>query len=207
MKLPIDQLDNIYVLSDSHYGHSNLVRGISTWDLSRKDVSGNILGVRDFDTLEEMNQTLIDNINSIVPTDGILFHLGDFSFGGKQNIEIFRNQINCKNLHLITGNHDKSIEKGQFDHLFSSRQKYLELEVGKHLKFVLFHFAIDSWDNLKRGAFHLHGHHHWTGNQRFGNGRKMDVGVDGNNLKPYKLADVIEMLKDRIFVGNNDHHV
>ena len=207
MKLPIDQLDNIYVLSDSHYGHSNLVRAISTWDLTRKDVDGNILGVRDFDTLEEMNQTLIDNINTIVPADGILFHLGDFSFGGKQNIEIFRNQINCKNLHLITGNHDEHVEKGQFDHLFSSRQKYLELEVGKHLKFVLFHFAIDSWNNLKRGAFHLHGHQHWTGNQRFGNGRKMDVGVDGNNLKPYKLTDVIELLKDRVYENKNDHHI
>lgn len=206
MKLNKDLLDKIFITSDTHYSHQNICRGVSQWDLTRKDVEGNILGVRDFDTLEEMNQKIVDNINAIVPSDGILFHLGDWSFGGKQNIEIFRNQLNCQIIHCIHGNHDHHIKNGFALHCFTSHQDYLELEVGE-FKFVLFHFDINSWNNLKRGAFHLHGHQHWKGDRRFGNGRKMDVGVDGNDLKPYKLIDVIEMLTDRVYVGTDDHHV
>lgn len=81
----------------------------------------------------------------------------------------------------------------------------MELEIG-HLGFCLFHFPISSWNNIRKGWFHLHGHQHFQGERRFGNGKMLDVGVDGNNLFPYKLTDVIEMLKDKKFVGENDHH-
>lgn len=206
MKLNKDLLDKIFVTSDTHYGHQNICRGVSQWDLTRKDVEGNILGVRDFDTLEEMNRAVVDNINAIVPTDGILFHLGDWSFGGKQNIEIFRNQIKCETIHLVTGNHDEHICKGDFDYLFTTRQTEIKLVVGKS-SFHFHHHPFESWDGLGRGWFHPHGHMHRIGGARFGNGRKMDVGMDGNDLKPYKLTDVIEMLTDRVYVGTDDHHV
>lgn len=207
MKLKIEDLNRIYITSDTHYGHANICRGTTTWDLTKRtSAEGNVLGVRDFDTIEEMNAALIENINSIVPHDGILFHLGDWSFGGEENIPIFRHRIKCNNIHLITGNHDHHQEKGSWDWLFTSRQKYLELEVGKHLKFNLFHFNISSWNNINRGAFHLHGHQHWQSDQRFSEGRCMDIGVDGNNLFPYKLTDVIDMLKDRKKYDPEDHH-
>lgn len=205
MKLPKELLEKIYFLSDSHFQHQNICRGVSRWDMSRKDAEGNILGVRDFDTLEEMNETLISNINNTVPEDALLFHLGDFSFGGKQNIELFRNQINCRTIHLIRGNHDTHVKSGEFAHCFTSTQDYLELQVGK-LNFVLFHFPIASWNGVNKGWFHLHGHQHWVGEQKFGDGKMMDVGVDGNNLFPYWLPDVVELLKDRRKVDPNDHH-
>ncbi len=206
MKIPFTELDRIYITSDTHFGHKNICRGTTEWDLTKRTSPvGNVLGVRDFDTIEEMNFRLIENISRIVHEDGILFHLGDWSFGGEQNIPIFREWIKCKNIHLITGNHDHHQEAGKWDHLFSTRQKYLELEIGKMI-FVLFHFRISSWNHINRGAFHLHGHQHWSGDKRFSEGKCMDVGVDGNNLFPYKLADVIEMLKDRKKFDPEDHH-
>jgi len=51
---------------------------------------------RDFQTLDEMNQALVDNINTFVGEDDILIHLGDFSFNGFDNIEKFRSQLNVK---------------------------------------------------------------------------------------------------------------
>lgn len=206
MKLSAELLDKVYVMSDPHAYHKNIVRGTTQWTIDRRQLaSGNVLGVRDFDTVEEMTQRLIDNINAVVPEDGILFPLGDWSFGGEQNIPKFREQLNVKVIHKVTDNHDHFIERGNWDHIFTSRQKYLELSIGK-LTFVLFHFKISSWNGINRGWYQLHGHQHWTGDLRFGNGRQMDVGVDGNNLSPYKLTDVIELLKDRRFVDDNDHH-
>lgn len=206
MKISHEHFDSIYICSDTHFGHKNICKGVTEWDLSNRTTpDGNTLGVRDFNTIEDMNQAIVDNINNLVPKDATLFHLGDWSFGGKHNIEIFRNMLNVETIHLITGNHDEHIQKGHYDHLFTTRQKYLELEVGS-LHFVLFHFPVASWNNIRRGSYHLHGHQHWQGDKRFGNGKKMDVGVDGNDMKPYKLTEVVDLLKDRKYVDENDHH-
>jgi len=205
MKIDFALLDRIYITSDTHAFHVNITRGTTSWSVDRQG-DGNQLKVRDFDTALEMTQKLADNFNAIIPEDGILFHLGDWSFAGKQNIEIFRNMLNVKIIHLVTGNHDEHICKGQYDHLFTTRQSDLKLSVGS-LLFHLYHHPIKSWDGLGRNSYHLHGHQHWVGDQRFGNGRMMDVGVDGNDLKPYHLPNLINILKDRVHVPEGvDHH-
>lgn len=200
MKLKIEDLDRIWITSDTHAFHVNITRGTSNWGNNGE------FNLRDFDTPEEMTERMADNFNSVIPNDGILFHLGDWSFAGKDNIPRFREMLNVKELHLITGNHDHFQERGIFDNLFTSRQKYLELSIGKHLTFILFHFNICSWNHINRGSFHLHGHQHWQDDRRFSEGKCMDIGVDGNDLFPYKLTDVIEMLKDRKKFDLNDHH-
>jgi len=199
MKLHFDLLDKIYITSDTHAFHINITRGTSNWGDTGE------FRFRDFDHWQEMTEQMVKNFNDTIPEDGILFHLGDWSFNGKDKIEIFRNMLNVKEIHIITGNHDEHIEKGSYDHLFTSRHKYLELFIGS-LQFNLFHFNISSWNNINRGAYHLHGHQHWQEDQRFSPGKCMDVGVDGNNLFPYKLIDVIDLLKDRKKFDLNDHH-
>lgn len=199
MKLKLEDLHRIYFTSDTHAFHKNITRGTSDWGQSDE------FKLRNFDHWQEMTEKMADNFNSVIPKNGILFHLGDWSFNGKDKIETFRNMLNVEEIHLVTGNHDEHIEKGDYDHLFTSRHKYLELEVG-HYKFNIFHFNITSWNHINRGAFHLHGHHHWQGDQRFSEGKCMDVGVDGNNLCPYKLTDIIELLKDRVKFDKKDHH-
>jgi len=199
MKIPFEHIDRIWVTSDTHASHINITRGTTQWGANGE------FKLRDFDTPDEMTQMMADNFNSVIPDDGILFHLGDWSFAGEQNIERFRKMLDVKEIHLITGNHDHHIERGNWEQLFASRQKYLELEIGK-INLILFHFPIASWNNIRKGSFHLHGHQHFQDDVRFGNGKMMDVGVDGNNLFPYKLTDVLSLLADRIFVAENDHH-
>lgn len=199
MKLKFEDLDRVWVTSDTHAFHVNITKGTSSWGTTGE------FKTREFNHWQEMTEKMADNFNSVIPEDGILFHLGDWSFNGKDKIETFRNMLNVKEIHLITGNHDEHIQKGIFDHLFTSRQKYLELLIGS-MQFNLFHFNINSWNNISRGAFHLHGHQHWQGDKRFSDGKCMDVGVDGNNLFPYKLTDVIDMLKYRKKYDENDHH-
>ena len=101
MKIKLTKNQNIYFTSDSQYSHSNICKSTTEWtDISR---------CRNFNSISEMNDHIVDNINSIVGEDDILFHLGDWSFGGFDKISEFRNKLVCKNIHIITGNHDHII--------------------------------------------------------------------------------------------------
>jgi hypothetical protein len=44
---------------------------------------------------------------------------------------------------------------------------------------------------------------------KWGNGKRLDVGMDGNDMRPYKLSEIVHMM-DRRKIGsdiNNDHHL
>ena len=39
-------------------------------------------------------------------------------------------------------------------------------------------------------------------------GKRMDIGACGNDLYPYSLEEIIDIMRDRAFVPlGNDHHV
>lgn len=202
MKIKLNK-GRIFFTSDTHYGHTNICRGVSNW----RDENGNvpIHQTRDFKTLDHMNDKIVESINSTVGEDDTLFHLGDWSFGGFDNIEEFRNRINCKNIHLILGNHDHHIErnKGDIQRLFSSVHQYLRLQVSVmpgtklyagEMDLVLMHYPIASWHNMNDGVIHLHGHVHLPPDKKLSQGKAMDVGVDGNNLIPYSLGQIMKIM-------------
>jgi calcineurin-like phosphoesterase family protein len=205
----------LFLTSDTHFGHSNICRATTKW-------TGADNVTRDFKSLDHMNDTLVNNINEVVGEDDILIHLGDWSFGGFENIELFRNRINCKNVHLVLGNHDGHIERNRenIQSVFSSVNHYIKLDVrrpsqkGKgqvdKFNFVLCHFPIASWDGLNDGVIHIHGHVHLPPHHRVGNGKSLDVGVDGNNLKPIDLDEVLRIMNKQPISSLSlprDHHV
>lgn len=91
---------NIYFTSDWHLNHFNIIKYTN----------------RPFETLEEMNNTIITNFNSRVKKDDMCFFLGDFIFrsgsqrgeGEKDKPNYFLDKLNCKNIIFIQGNHDKN---------------------------------------------------------------------------------------------------
>ncbi len=195
----------IWFTSDTHYQHKNICKGVSNWGADSY--------TRPFDTLEEMNETIIRNINLVVGKNDILFHLGDWSFGGFEMIEEFRNQIECENIHLIFGNHDHHIERNRasVQNLFKSVSYYQNLTVEreeeesiKKYQMILSHYPIGSWQDLSRGSIHLHGHVHFTPDKKIGPGRMMDVGMDGSEeFRPYSLSEILGIVGGRAIKGVN----
>ncbi|CAB4162396.1 COG4186 Predicted phosphoesterase or phosphohydrolase [uncultured Caudovirales phage] len=88
-------MTNIFVTSDTHFNHANI--------LKFTDYSGN--KVRDFSSVEEMNETLITRWNSVVKPGDKIYHLGDVFFGPKKWIEENWHRLNGRK-RLIVGNHD-----------------------------------------------------------------------------------------------------
>jgi calcineurin-like phosphoesterase family protein len=218
-------MQNIWFTSDTHYHHKNIVKGVTNWENADHRT-------RNFQTLEEHDETLVNNINALVKPDDILYHLGDWSFGGHEQIKIFRNKLKCKNIHLILGNHDQNIEPigSSYRGCFSSVDYYKEISLkidsvksGKYgmQKIVMSHYAMRVWNNSHHGSIMLYGHSHgtldeltpnitnptWIGDQYFiKNYRTMDVGADTHNLYPYHLYEILDIMKNRELHLEIDHH-
>lgn len=214
MKLILEKGQRLFFTSDTHYSHSNICSSTTKWvgadNLTRK-----------FKSLEHMNDTLVNNINEFVGENDVLIHLGDWSFGGFDKISEFRNRIVCKNIHLTYGNHDHHIRNNKEDiqEIFSTTQDYLFLGIrrpstlGKgqmdKYSFVCMHYPIASWDSMNDGVIHLHGHVHLPPHLRLGDGKSLDVGVDGNNLAPLSLDEILSIVKNqpiKKLTLPKDHH-
>jgi calcineurin-like phosphoesterase family protein len=164
--------------------------------------------------MDDHNNLIINNLNEKIGPEDTLYCLGDFALGGVANYFKFREQINCRHVHLIRGNHDDrhqteldpEFEGKKTSSLFVSYDYYKEIRVSETL-FCLFHFPIHSWNSMNLGSIHLFGHTHSPPNQRFFNGGKsMDVGVDGNSYKPYSIDEIMDIMKDRP-TKKEGHHV
>ena len=87
--------------SDYHLGHLNIIRYCD----------------RPFQTLEEMDETIIRNHNARIGPDDVLYHVGDFCFrnspggktgeGGTNKAKYYREKLNGT-IFFIKGNHDKN---------------------------------------------------------------------------------------------------
>lgn len=190
---------NTWFTSDTHHSHKNIAGPkISNW----KD------GYRNFNSIQEMNQSIIDGINKYVKEDDTLWHLGDWSFGGKENIRLFRSQIICKNINLIVGNHDEWIEESpdEYKDCFLTIRDAYKGYIGKTY-FHLNHFAHRVWNKSHRGSIHLYGHSH-SSIPDFG--KSMDVGIDAaykiyGEYKPFHIDDIVRIMEKRE-IQKVDHH-
>jgi len=164
----------IWFTSDLHLGHKNIINYCE----------------RPFNDVHEMNKTILDNINNIVGVDDELYILGDFCFKGKKPIE-YRSRINCQNVHLILGNHDKTrdyrddLGAARVDVGFSSVQEVKEI-IYCNQRIYLSHYPHRSWPASHKGSWMLYGHVHTKLNQEdvISNKKTLDVGVD--NCVNYK---------------------
>ena len=217
MRLKIEySLDKVWFTSDTHYGHSNICKGTSKWDPSRN-------GTRDFKTLEEMNDCIVNTINKYVKEDHILFHLGDWSFGGLEMAFELSERINCVKTYLNYGNHDHNIERDRFIeinmHKHFIRDEFTKVadvfnltikDKNKEVNIFTSHYAHLVWDRSHHGNIHLFGHSHATINDAV-KGKCMDVGIDNAYLmygeyRPFNLMnDILPYMKTRD-IAFFDHH-
>jgi len=82
-------MSKIWFTSDTHFYHTNIIKYCD----------------RPYKDADEMNYKLIQNWNSVVKHDDIVYHCGDFCLGNKDKIANIAHQLNGRKF-LICGNHD-----------------------------------------------------------------------------------------------------
>jgi len=181
----------IFFTSDLHFCHNSIIG----------------LCGRPFKDIEEMNRTLIKNINSFVKENDELYIIGDFYYGNNQikNTFEYAKKIKCKHKHLICGNHDININEliKANDGSFEDICDYDEIKY-KEYRFILFHYPITDggWNKARAGSIHLHGHLHSKSIYNEENKKrgilKYDVGVDANEYRPISINEIIGYFKSSL---------
>ena len=173
----------IYFTADTHFCHINVIKFCN----------------RPFQDIEQMNKILIENWNARVISGDDVYILGDFLFRGTgaDANEIIK-KLNGKK-YLIRGNHDRFIDRKDFDKSgFVWIKDYHTMYYEKR-KFVLFHYPILEWDGYYRNSIHLYGHvHNCEGEPKRTvalGGSAINVGVDVNNYYPVSIEEILKMVQ------------
>ena len=173
----------IFYTADLHFGHENVIKFCN----------------RPFSDIEEMNEALIKNWNSVVTENDTVYIVGDFCYRSAFTMKPVLMRLKGTK-HLITGNHDhvwlKSIKPDDF---FASISPLMEIADGDNIV-VLCHYPMLCWNRSNHGSIHIHGHIH-NNLHRDENGfifsvlrdiKAYNAGVDVNGYVPVTLEQLKE---------------
>lgn len=192
--------------SDSHFGHNNILH----------------LGDgRPFESINHMNQSLVDNAWSVMGENDTLYHLGDAVMGNfEENIK-FLAAMPGKKKYLIPGNHDKIFPKlntvsriERFTPMYEAAgyeilplHSTIEFEIdGETIEVLMSHipYSPEKYEQRvdklafarpeDKGLWLIHGHTH-SAKKVEDNSRELHVGVDANDWLPVSEFELIERIK------------
>ena len=189
------QYDKVWFTSDLHFWHKNICKYCN----------------RPFETMEEMNQALIDNWNSVVKEDDTVFVLGDMGFCGYDNLYPLMFRLNDKK-YLAQGDidSDKIVFRLYEANIIEGYYKMHEVtiigdEECPDQQLTLCHFPMIDWPNKERGAWMVHGHQHQLPETPSCSVMHWDVGVDKNNLKPVSFEQLKINITTQFVTRNNEN--
>lgn len=173
---------SVFFTSDQHFYHKNILK------YQPND--------RPFNSVNEMNEAIIEAHNKVVSKNDHVYFLGDFAFTNINNtIKILKRLNGIK--YLIYGNHDRKMKLDDIEPFFEWRKQYFELNMKQFgykeiAPIVLFHYPIDRWNRKSYGSYHLFGHVH---SSEYDDDLRLNVGIDSHNLTPWNLTEVLEYFK------------
>ncbi|HWE38982.1 MAG TPA: metallophosphoesterase family protein [Isosphaeraceae bacterium] len=211
----------VFFCSDPHAFHRNILKFcrrlafMTEADraafLAIEAEGGDLRGFKVSDeSVDAMNRGLAANINARVGPDDTLWCLGDWAWGKggdyRANARWFRDQVRCRTVNLVWGNHD---ERSIRD-LFHEAHEQVQVRV-EGVQITLNHYPMITWDGQHHATvaepnLHLYGHVHaryqadpdasplkdasaWPA---------LDVGFDGHDYHVWSLVEILERLRPRL---------
>lgn len=170
-------MNEIWLISDTHFFHN-------------KDF---IWKIRGFNNINEMNEKIIENWNSLIKEDDIVYHLGDIYLGTDDLTSVYNLLKSLKGRkYLAYGNHDtdnKIIFLKQND-LFKEINMGYRFRVGKKTLILSHYPQLVANKDDKKPIWSIHGHTHSI--DKFSDVfHTYNVNVDAHDCKPVNLEEII----------------
>ena len=178
-------MSNTYFVGDLHLGHSGMIR--FTDDKGKK--------IRPFNTIEEHDETLITNINTLVKPEDRLYFLGDVVINRRCLPLIHR--INGRKK-LVKGNHD-IFKLKDYTPFFEDIVAY---RIYPKQGIIMSHIPIHEAQLEYRFKWNVHGHLHsnkimqtdWKF-KRVPDKRYINICPEHTNFKPVSFDEIIEQCR------------
>lgn len=184
-------MGEVWFTADTHFNHARILD----------------LADRPFDTVEAMNECLIENWNATVSPADTVWHLGDVGMGDADRNLALVDKLNGTK-HLVAGNHDpvwpgnRHAHRHQREWLahFASVQAFARYTVAgqtvllSHFPYTGDHGSVDRYPEFRlrdTGLWLIHGHVHEQWRRR---GRQLNVGVEVREYRPVSLDDLTETI-------------
>ena len=175
---------NIWVVSDTHYNHANILKFTDSKTGRR---------IRpEFDTVEQMNECWLDHWNERVKPGDRVYHLGDVFMGSKEEFQKVWPKFNGSK-RLIVGNHDdiKFLSSGGFFQKVYMWRMFPEF--GLLMSHVPLHVSsMYRGGSLDNPLFGIHGHIHQNSSPT---GPYRNVCVEKTNYSPINIETLTEEAK------------
>ncbi len=170
----------IFFISDTHIGHAAIIH----------------LCNRPFESVEEMDETLVSNWNSRVGNGDTVYFLGDLFFkASADHVREVLASLKGKK-HLIIGNHDHSWMTPELlkEH-FLTVDHILNVSTCGHNLFMC-HYPIVDWGSSTK-LWQIHGHIHGNRNQDYWpllqkRERMLNASVEINGYVPVTFDELVE---------------
>lgn len=176
----------IFVTSDWHFSHNKEF----------------VYKPRGFNSVQEMNNAIIERYNGIVKNNDIVYCLGDCCLGGPHSLEANKKLIESLNgeLHIIAGNHctNTRIE------MYKTCKNVVEVTLATRLKYNGYHFYMAHYptmtsnlekESLKQMTIDLYGHTHQKSNFYNEIPFMYHVGLDSHDCFPVDIDTIIDHIK------------
>ena len=178
----------IFFTSDFHFGHANIIKFCN----------------RPYSSVDEMNERLIENYNSVVKKGSIVYILGDAFWRSLSQEEAFTiaTRLNGQK-YYINGNHEERMQHKDMHKLFIWRKDYAKIHPAGYPRIVLLHYAMRVWEGSHYNDWHLFGHSHNAltpasqGATTEESALSMDVGVDTHDMKPWSIEEIAEKMREK----------
>ena len=174
-------MSNIFITSDTHFAHDREF----------------IWGPRGFTNHVDHDNKIIENWNSVVQPDDIVYHLGDVMLGDNEYGISCLKQLNGHIL-ILAGNHDTKTRITLYNQLDNVEVIGLaNLIKYRKYNFYLSHYPtltanLDEGAPIKAKVINLFGHTHQQSNFYMDNPAMYHVGMDSHNCYPVLLDTIIE---------------
>lgn len=141
-----------FFISDLHLDHKKVIELSHRVDPRTREL---------FDSIETMNELIIERWNSVVrPADHVCL-VGDFTF---KNPQKYIDRLNG-NIHLVIGNHDQTSQKfarqgSEARKTFASVSDIKTIRLSDGQRIIACHYPMVYWRKMERGYWHIFGHVH-----------------------------------------------